>query len=531
MLMGGKKMKRNLIKVIGISFLIFFVLSWVIPVGTYSGGKLETSGIDALGLIDLFKTPISALVTFALYTLVFMVIGGFWGVTEKAGVLDKISKGWALRFEGKENSFLVISVILFSLLSSFTGLVIPLFVLVPLFAAAILRMGYDKITAFASTVGGILVGSIGSIYGFNITGYTKNLLSLDMNNQIWARVIVFVFLTVFLCVTVVKSSKRTKEDAKVSEISKVKNSEVKEAKAEKKEVKTVKKSSKNSKSSSKTTNTKKTTKKTTSKSNTKGLAVSSNVKKVSNDKTVSAIPFAIIFIIVLIITFVGMYNWYYSFNISLFNDIHEAVMGVEINKFKIFEHLFSGSTQFGYWSNMDFATLLFFASFFVGLIYKLKLNETLEAFIGGVKKWIPTAIYAALANVILVVLYQTLQSGTGNMVQTINGTIFGWADGFNPFITGLATMVGSFFFNDLYYLLAGMSSFVTSFDSSSLSVAGVLIQSVYSVMMMVLPTSVVLVAGLSMFDVSYGKWIKYIWRFALISLLLVLLVCGIITLL
>lgn len=528
-------MRRNLVKVIGISFLIFFVLSWIIPVGTYSGGKLDTSGIDALGLIDLFQTPISALVTFALYIVVFAVIGGFWGVIMKTGVLDKISRGWAIRFEGKESRFLVISVIIFSLLSSFTGLIIPLFVLVPLFAAAIFRMGYDKITALASTVGGILIGSIGSIYGFNITGYTKNLLSLDMNNQIWARVIIYVVLTLILCVTVVKSSKRNKETSNHEEVLEV-SDDVKKANnskdASKKQSSKTIDSKKTVKNNSKKSATKKGTSKNSSKKgNTKGLAVTGNVKMVSNNKNVSAVPFAIIFVILLIVAFVGMYNWYYSFNISLFNDIHEAVMGVKINKFKIFEHLFSGSTQFGYWSNLDFATLIFFASFFIGLVYKLKLNETMEAFIGGVKKWMPTALYAALANVILVVLYQTLQGGTGNMVTTISGTIFGWSDGFNPFITALATAIGSFFFNDLYYLLAGMSSFVSGFDSSSLSVAGVLIQSVYSVMMMIFPTSVALIAGLSMFDVSYGKWIKYIWRFALISLLLVLLVCGIITLL
>lgn len=527
-------MKRNLVKVIGISFLLFFVLSWIIPVGTYSGGKLDTSGIDALGLIDLFQTPISALVTFALYIVVFAVIGGFWGVAERTGVLDKISRGWAIRFEGKESHFLVISVIVFSLLSSFTGLVIPLFVLVPLFAAAIFRMGYDKVTALASTVGGILIGSIGSIYGFNITGYTKNLLSLDMNNQIWARVIIYVLLTIVLCVTVVKSSKRSKGSSNHEEVLETSN-DAEEAVISKEEVS--KKQASKTSNSKKTvkSNSKKTTKKNTSKNsskkgNTKGLAVTGNVKMVSNTKNVSAVPFTIIFVLLLIIIFVGMYNWYYSFNISLFNDIHEAVMDVKINKFKIFEHLFSGATQFGYWSNLDFAAILFFASFFIGFVYRLKLNETMEAFIGGVKKWMPTALYAALANVILVVLYQTLQGGTGNMVTTISGTIFGWASGFNPFITALATIVGSFFFNDLYYLLAGMSSFVTDFDSSALSVAGVLIQSVYSVMMMIFPTSVALIAGLSMFDVPYGKWIKYIWRFALISLLLVLLVCGIISL-
>lgn len=515
-------MKRNLIKVIGISFIIFFILSWIIPIGTYSGGELETSSIDPVGLVDFVQTPLSAIVTFALYVVVFATIGGFYGVVEEIGILEKISKRWAVKFEGKESSFLIISITLFSLLSSLTGLIIPLFILVPLFAAAIFKMGYDKITALASTVGGILVGSIGSTYGFNITGYTKNLLSLDMNNQVWARVIIFILLTVALCVTVVMASKKNKKEVK-----KESEKEVKETKKEEKVSETSKQVNKKAEKENKKSE-KKNTKK--SKTNTKNLAVVGNVKKVENKKSVSAVPFAIIFIFMIIITFIGMYNWYYSFDIKVFTDFHEALMDIKINKFAIFENLLSGVNQLGYWSNMDFAALVTFTAFVISKVYRLKFSEFIEAYIQGFKKWLPTALYAALANVILVVLYQTLQSGSGNLVETINGTIFGWADGFNPFITGLATFVGSFFFNDLYYLLASMSSIVTDFDAEDVKVAGVLIQSVYSVAMMLFPTSIALIAGLSMFDVKYGNWIKYIWRFVLISLLLVLLVCAIISL-
>lgn len=517
-------MKRNLLKVIGISFLVFFVISWVIPIGTYSGGKLTTTSIDPVGLIDLVNTPVSALVTFALYAVVFSVIGGFYGVIEDAGILEKVSNKWALKFEGKEKSFLVISIIFFALLSSLTGLIIPLFILVPLFAAAIFKMNFDKVTALASTVGAILVGSIGSTYGFNITGYTKNLLSLDMNNHIWARVIILILLTVLLCVTVVFSSKK-KEKKNINDSKKSKNEEVK---AEVKEAKKApaKKQIK-AKSNKKTT---KTAKKTTKKSNTKAAAILEPIKKIEKVDSVNTIPFWILFILMLIIAFIGMYNWYYSFNIDVFNKMHEAVMGVKISKFKIFENLFSGASQFGYWSNIEFTGIVVFTTVIIAWIYKLGLNRGIESFIRGIKKWLPTAIYVTLANVILVVLYQAMQGGQGTLVDTINGTLFKLADGFNPVLTGVCAFISSFFFNDLYYLLADMSSFTSSFDASSLSVAGVLIQSVYAAAMLILPTSTLLVAGLSAFDVSYGKWFKYIWRFTLISFLLVLLVCGILTL-
>ena len=544
-------MKRKLLKVIGISFLIYVVLSWIIPVGTYSNGELTTNGIDPVGLIDLFNAPIQAFITFILYGVVFATIGGLYGVMERTGALEKVTDRMSHAFEGKERVFLVITVVLFTLLSSITGLILPLFVLVPLFAAVLFAMNFDKVTVLASTVGSLLVGSVASTYGFNITGYTANLLALDMNNQIVAKVILLVLLTIVLCAVVLMTSKKDmKKELKEAKMNK-EEKEVKEVKEEKKvkasETKTAKKkaaatsSKKTSKESTKKapkTTAKKASTKTTGKkkaakgkSNTKAFAVAKPVKKVSEKSKVSAVPMVIIFLLMLIVCLIGMYNWYYSFGIEVFSNIHEAIMGVQIGDFPIFEHLLSGVSELGYWSNIDLAAMMIIASAIIAWIYRLSFNDYMESFIAGVKKWLPTAIYAALASVILYILYQASYAGTGTLVDTINAKIFDLTDGFNVLTTGAASLIGSFFYNDLYYLLAALTSFVSGFDAASLSVAGLLIQSVYGVAMLIFPTSVILVAGLSLFDVSYKEWMKYIWKFALIALLLVLLTCGIVTLL
>ena len=226
-----------------------------------------------------------------------------------------------------------------------------------------------------------------------------------------------------------------------------------------------------------------------------------------------------------------MYNWYYAFGTTVFSDIHEAIMGIEIKDFPIFEHLLSGISELGYWSNVEFVGAMVIASGIIAWIYRLSLNDYIDSFAQGAKKWLPTAILAALASVILYILYQASYAGTGTLADTINAKIFELTDGFNVMTTGVATLIGSFFFNDLYYLLADLSMFVSGFDAVALSIAGLLIQSVYGVAMLILPTSVFLIAGLSIFNVSYKEWMKYIWKFALVAFLIVLLVCGIITLL
>ena len=80
-------------------------------------------------------------------------------------------------------------------------------------------------------------------------------------------------------------------------------------------------------------------------------------------------------------------------------------------------------------------------------------------------------------------------------------------------------------------MLADLSMFVNRFGAATLTNAGFLIQSIYGIAMLIFPTSVFLIAGLSLFNVSYKEWMKYIWKFALIAFLLVLLASGIITLL
>ena len=230
----------------------------------------------------------------------------------------------------------------------------------------------------------------------------------------------------------------------------------------------------------------------------------------------------------MIVVMVGMYNWYYSFNIQIFNDLHTSIMGVKIGDFPIFEHLLSGITQIGYWGNQEFVIIMLIASALIAFVYKLKLGEYVESFIAGVKKMLPTAIYAALASIILSILYQASYNGTGTIVDTMYANIFGMSDSFNVILTGGASLLGSFFYNDLYYLLAGMATYVSRFGDS-LPIAGLLIQSVYSLGMIIFPTSVILIAGLSYFDVSFKQWFKYIWKFALAVFLIILLVCCILT--
>jgi uncharacterized ion transporter superfamily protein YfcC len=126
--------KHNLLKVLGITFLIVVLLTWIIPAGNYSGGKYAEVTRVPLGFFDLARTPLIAAFSLIQYGILFALIGGLYGVLEKTGaylpMVDKIVKKW----KGKERALLAILTVVFTLISAVTGLDLLLLVLTPFIA-------------------------------------------------------------------------------------------------------------------------------------------------------------------------------------------------------------------------------------------------------------------------------------------------------------------------------------------------------------------------------------------------------------
>ena len=203
--------KNSLLKAILYVFLAYVVLSWVVKVGTYSNGTLTATDTSPVGLVDLVRYPIVTLSSslFVLSALVILAIGGFYAVLNKTGVYGNIIEGIKKKFKGQEFKFVIISVIVLGVLASLTGLTLPLFILVPFGTAGILVLGYKKLTAFLATIGAILVGNMASTYGFNINGYIKYFLNVDMSKTIFYRII---FLVVVIGILIFVLSKVAKLD-------------------------------------------------------------------------------------------------------------------------------------------------------------------------------------------------------------------------------------------------------------------------------------------------------------------------------
>jgi len=210
-----EKKSFDLLKVLAITLLVFALLSWIIPAGSYSSGTYNLYGSKmTVGLYDLIRTPAITIATFIQYGLVFLTIGGFYGVLNKTGVYSKLVDTVTKKWEKNKKTFLIITTVVFALLSSLTSLPTLIFVLVPFFVTVLMKLGYKKMPAFAATVGALLVGQIGTTIGFNIWGYLQYYLKLEVTAMLGARIILFLMITTLFVLLISKDTKEEKKSKK-----------------------------------------------------------------------------------------------------------------------------------------------------------------------------------------------------------------------------------------------------------------------------------------------------------------------------
>ena len=99
------------------------------------------------------------------YLVVFLLaVGGLYGVLNKAPSYKKMLDNIVTYVKPFGKKFIFLLIILISIISSFTGITMPLIIFVPFLCAIILLLGYDKLVAVSTTVVSSLVGYFGGVF-------------------------------------------------------------------------------------------------------------------------------------------------------------------------------------------------------------------------------------------------------------------------------------------------------------------------------------------------------------------------------
>ena len=232
-------------------------------------------------------------------------------------------------------------------------------------------------------------------------------------------------------------------------------------------------------------------------------------------------------ILTFLIAVLGMFNWYYTFGIDVFTNMHEAITEFKIGDYPIFSNILGSTTELGYWGNYEFATLLLISSLIIGWVYSVKMKDLLDSMVDGAKKMLDPAVYVILACIIFTVM---INGENGSISATITNFLLGLSKTFNVLLTSLTSLIGGFFFNDFPYFIQSFYVLISGFEEKVIPIITIVIQSSFGLSMLILPVSVILVAGLRYLNVSYKEWFKYIWKFLLQIFIIIIVYSLILTL-
>ena len=457
-----KKKNYNLLKIICIPVLLYLVLTWIIPAGSFSSGEFVKGDITPLGLYGLFVSPVYSFAVFAQYIILILCIGGFYGVLNKTCVYQKIVDFFA---KANKTKFLVACVCICALVTSVFGETMLVFILLPFFVSVLLKLGYDKVSSLAATVGASLIGTIASISG-NMAIY-KNYFNLEPKIFVIFNIIMFIVFVFLLCMLIISKSVSEKNKAEAL----------------------------------------------------KDIPLYESVK---NNKK-SCVPLIIILVITLLLVILGSFNWQYSFGVQFFNDLHEKITGIELFGVSIFSKIFGNFSEIGYFSNYDLGAILLISSILVAWVYSVKLDDFIDGFRTGVKEMLIPGVYIVFACIV----FSQVVTSSSNISLTISNFILKLSNDFNVLTGSLTAILGSVFYNDYLYFMNGIYSIVSIYNTNMMPFILFVFQSMFGIMMLVLPVSMILIGGLKYLNVSYKEWICYIWKY-LIQVFLISLIGSVI---
>ena len=556
--------KNNILKVVLLAILVAVVCTWIFPAVQYTQTSIEAGERVQVGIFNISEYMLILFRYFMNILLVVLSIGAFYGVAYRIPayrlLLDRIVE----KFKGKENVFLIAVMSIVAIVTSLTGLnlgVAILFVF-PFIISLVLLMGYNKLVAASVTVGSFSVGLIGTTLATTTSDYINLVLNTKYSNEMISKIILLVLGLGLLIFNVLKYASKTrnetdkvldyvpaaneyeskevikaeKKDNKVAKFftnlftkvfsKKEKKSVKKVEKKPAKKVETKKEEKKITKSTTKTTTKKPVAKKKApAKKSTKTRAndnTSTNVLVVKGGKKVKVWPFIVVFDLLFLIILVSLFDWKTIFGVTWFEDALNAIKDFKIGGFPIFAKLL-GAESLGAWGAWNLANeiplvILVFTGI-LALMYNVKFDKFIEGILDGMKRAFVPAITMFIAYLVLVICVQ-------NLFQ-LNLTKFflELTSGLNVITMTLSLMFSSIFNMDAVYIAQTTLPYVTTVitDTSLYPIIAVMVQAVYGLMMLIAPTSIILIGVLSFLDIPYLQWIKHIWKLFL-ELLLVLLI-------
>ena len=455
--------KFDLVKISGAMVLLTVLLTWIIPQGTFSGTEMQIGEITRIGIFDFFTYGLLGMYYFTVLVTFIFVLGGFYQELSRIGGYQALITKLAKIFKKKEIRFTLLVSFIFTAISAVTNEYILLLAVVPFIMSIMKEMKFDKISTFATTVGSILVGTIGSMYSTKIVGMNVQQFGIEYSTLWYIKLIIlllaFILFNVFNILHLRKTQKN-KESEPMEDVFEPAN--------------------------------------------------------VTKKKTIW--PVATLLIIFAIISIMAYFPWEEVFEIKWFSNALKSIQEYKLFDSTIFAYILGEVKAFGSWDIFGIQALMIITTLLLKWIYKLSFDDFLESFGEGLKK-------SGKLVVLLLICYLVLEF---TVMYPIVTTIVDWfislSDKFNVVLTTISGLFTSLFTVEYQYTVSLIGAYLKSSFADNVNQIAIILQTTFGLASMIAPSSAILMMGLSLCDIKFKDWLKYIWKFVLIMLVVLVLI-------
>ncbi len=453
--------------------LVGLIGTWVLANGAYSGTAFTASSMSRVGLTDV-STIMYYGIYFVLDKVVYLIaLAAFYGVLSKTEGYNKLVNNIAKKMESSRLLFVILVVLGLAALGAILSQTMVALAFVPFVVSILSRMKVDKLTTMVATFGSVILGTMAAPWGtesieaFNY--YTSQNLETGFVLRLILEGIAIVLFILFIGLRLTAKKNKELEAAKDPY----------------------------------------------------------ELEEVDNE--VNETPVKVSLIVMAVITILAYVNWESYLGIKYFKNLFDTVMKSNIGSSitsilgnSTFSEVFgSGFGAFGTWSLLIFAAFIMVFAVIIAVLNKFEISDFFEASEKGIKAMIKPIVMFMIAFVVFGIPY------TSQFTVTMANSLYSMVEGFNPIVTILSSFVTAIFHMDFGFSGYAVGAYALATFKANVDVVHTIYVATHGLVQILLPTSGLLVLGLTYTKTEYKSWLKYIWKFAL-SFVAVLVIVALI---
>ncbi|WP_066174845.1 YfcC family protein [Bacillus marinisedimentorum] len=467
------------------------LLTWVVPAGQYEYVDPEADTMEPVpgtysgaeqnpqGIWEVLYAPIKGFFDAQDIALFVIVIGGFIAVVMKTGAIDAGIGSVVKKLKGREHIMIPILMTLFALGGTTYGMAEETIAFYPLIIPVIIAAGYDTMTAVSIVLLGAGVGVLGSTVNPFATGIASGFAGISIGDGLLLRLLILVTSLIIAIIFVMRYAQKVKADPDESLVADMRE---------------------------------------TNREHFLSEEMEGDVLAFTGKRKAVLWVFGITFFLMIL----AVIPWAWKFNITLFEDINNAILGIPV-----IGSVIGAIPPFGDWWFGELTLLFLFASIVVALIYRMNEEEFVGTFVEGAKDLLAVALIIGVSRGITVVM------NDGGMTATV----LHWGEetlaSLGPVAFSTLTYL---FYLPLSFLVPSTSGLATlsmpimaplgDFAGVDRNIVITAYQSASGVINIITPTSGVVMGALAIARIPYDRYLKHVWKLLIILSVVVIVLMG-----